>query len=125
MGGVPEVPAVWRSTLLPLALLAALTGTPLRQAEAAADLARSLAELDQGHVIEPVDGGVGDESDATVLKAGHDAGPVLSTLPPATLDALAPTLPPPLDLAPAPDGRPPRPPSATARRLARLQRYRF
>src|SRR5262249_42015003 len=37
-----EVPDVWRPTMFLLCLIAALAGTPLRQAEAAGDLARSL-----------------------------------------------------------------------------------
>jgi hypothetical protein len=56
-----------------LCLIAALSGTPLRQAEAAEDFARSLGEMTQGHVLEAIDGGVGDDSDASILKAGPDA----------------------------------------------------
>ena len=45
-----------------LALLAALSGTPLRQAEAASDFARSAAEWLQAGSVEEPDGGVGDDS---------------------------------------------------------------
>lgn len=72
-----------------LSMLAALAGTPLRQAEAASDLARSLAELLPGTDIEPSDGGVGDDSDVGMLTVSHclaadvtAAGP--SFLPPPT-----------------------------------------
>ncbi len=49
-----------------LSLIAVLAGTPLRLAEAADDLARSFAEADGGVGLEGVDGGVGDDSDATI-----------------------------------------------------------
>jgi hypothetical protein len=49
-----------------LSLIAVLAGTPLRLAEAADDLARSLAETDNGVNLEQVDGGVGDDSGATI-----------------------------------------------------------
>jgi hypothetical protein len=55
-----------------LTLLAALTGTPLRQAEAANDLVRLLANLGGGDDIEEVDGGVGDDPGVMVLKAGSN-----------------------------------------------------
>jgi hypothetical protein len=51
-----------------LCLLAALTGTPLRQAEAAADFARSLAELTVAVNLEEVDGGVGDDTETATWK---------------------------------------------------------
>lgn len=54
-----------------LALLAALTGTSLRQAEAANDLARSLAEFSQDADLEAPDGGVGDDSGVVTLTASH------------------------------------------------------
>ncbi len=54
-----------------LSLLAALTGTPLRQAEAAADLSRSLAVLFQPANLEPPDGGVGDDSGVVIATATH------------------------------------------------------
>ena len=54
-----------------LSTLAALTGTPLRQAEAAADLTRSLAELSHLADIETSDGGVGDDLDVGTLTVSH------------------------------------------------------
>jgi hypothetical protein len=63
---------VWRFTMFPLCLIAALSGTPLRQAEAADDFARSLGELGQVGIIETIDGGVGDDKEASILKAGGD-----------------------------------------------------
>ena len=49
-----------------LSLIAVLAGTPLRLAEAAHDLACSLAELDGGEGVEAPDGGIGDDSGATI-----------------------------------------------------------
>ena len=60
---------MWRHLMLVLCLIAASSGTPLRQAEAASDFARSLAELGEGHV-ETIDGGVGDDAEIAVMKAG-------------------------------------------------------
>jgi hypothetical protein len=56
-----------------LFLVLALAGQPLRHAEAASDLARSLAHLAAGDTIEVPDGGVGDDSGVAVVKAetGH------------------------------------------------------
>jgi len=56
-----------------LSMLAALTGTPLRQAEAASDLARSFAEMVQDANLELPDGGVGDDSGVGTLTASHGA----------------------------------------------------
>jgi hypothetical protein len=63
---------VWRLTMFLLCLVAALSATPLRQAEAADDFARSVGEFGQGDVIKTVDGGVGDDKEASILKAGSD-----------------------------------------------------
>ena len=63
---------MWRVTMFLLCLIAALSGTPLRQAEAADDFARSIAEFGQGDVIQTIDGGVGDDTEASILKAGSD-----------------------------------------------------
>jgi hypothetical protein len=52
-----------------LCLIAALCGTPLRQSEAADDFSRAQEELAGGHTLDSVDGGVGDDSGETVLKA--------------------------------------------------------
>jgi hypothetical protein len=51
-----------------LCLLAAATGTPLRQAEAADDLSRALAKLFQPAHIETPDGRVGDDSGVGTLE---------------------------------------------------------
>jgi len=48
--------------LFGLSLVAILSATPSRQAEAADDFARSMAELGEGNRVEEVDGGVGDDS---------------------------------------------------------------
>jgi hypothetical protein len=58
--------------MLLLSLIAALCGTPLRQAEAASDLARSLAEVGDQDILEPEDGGIGDDSGVTI-KAGCES----------------------------------------------------
>jgi hypothetical protein len=63
---------MWHLSMLLLCLIAALSGTPLRQAEAADDFARSIGELGQGNVIQTIDGGVGDDTEASILKAGID-----------------------------------------------------
>jgi hypothetical protein len=49
-----------------LSLIAALAGTPLRLAEAADDMARSVAEFGVGDALGVPDGGVGDDSGATI-----------------------------------------------------------
>ena len=69
-------------------LLAALAGTPLRQAEAADDLSRSLAELVQPAHIESLDGGIGDDAEVGTLEdtgqgdlePGSDAQPFADAL---------------------------------------------
>jgi hypothetical protein len=63
---------MWRLSMFLLCLIAALSGTPLRQAEAADDFARSIGGLEQGGVIQTIDGGVGDDAEASILKAGID-----------------------------------------------------
>jgi hypothetical protein len=73
--------AMWRLTMFLLCLIAALSGTPLRQAEAADDFARSLSEMRQGQVIETIDGGIGDDSEASILKAGGDTHLLAATVP--------------------------------------------
>jgi hypothetical protein len=64
--------AMWRLTMFMMCLIAAMSGTPLRQAEAADDFARSIGGLGQGNVIETLDGGVGDDTEVSILKAGND-----------------------------------------------------
>ena len=54
-----------------ITLIAALTGTPLRQAEAADDLCRAMLDLlPTGHIEIP-DGGVGDDSEVGTLSGPH------------------------------------------------------
>jgi hypothetical protein len=60
---------MWRPTMFVLSLIAALAGTPLREAEAANDFARSFGENGHGDAIETIDGGVGDDTEVTILKA--------------------------------------------------------
>jgi hypothetical protein len=67
-----EVTAVRRVSMVVVCLVAALSGIPLRQAEAASDFMRSVAELGEEPGIEVVDGGVGDDSGATVLTVRCD-----------------------------------------------------
>ncbi len=106
-----------------LAMLAALAGTPLRIAEAADDLARALAEVAGDSEIEVIDGGVGDDSGATIRgdvaqapdSSGELLGPVLF---------LAPD-PPGLGLSPESTDGPTVPRSARPpRRFAVLLRFR-
>jgi len=75
-----EVGTVWRLTMFLLCLIAALSGTPLRQAEAASDFARSLGELRQGTLFETIDGGVGDDQEESILKAGGDTHSLAATI---------------------------------------------
>ena len=124
-----EVTTVWRLAMSVLCLIAALAGSPLRQAEAAGDLARSLSELDGGAVIEEIDGGVGDDSGETILSVGrHTCTDPTSHLAsigqvPA-FTAIAPAIP--RDVDGLPPARPMGLPSAhRARRHAWLQAFRF
>ncbi len=63
---------MWRLTMFLLCLIAAVSGTPLRQAEAASDFIRSFGEFGPGNSIETIDGGVGDDPEASILNAGDD-----------------------------------------------------
>ncbi|SIO56268.1 hypothetical protein SAMN05444166_5210 [Singulisphaera sp. GP187] len=54
-----------------LSLFAALTGTPLRQAEAADDFARSFSQWFQPATLQTLDGGVGDDSGVVTLTQMH------------------------------------------------------
>jgi hypothetical protein len=107
-----------------LSLIACLAGTPLRQAEAAHDLSRSIDELDGGALVEEVDGGVGD--DAHVAVKGSVADVPIPDLSPsagwplAIFSPIAVRGPDPIRAAEA--GPPP--PDLPGRRLARLQRFR-
>src|SRR4051812_8046257 len=77
-----------------MTLIAALTGTPLRQAEAADDLCRSMIELLQTANLEIPDGGVGDDSGVGTLSGPHTCG-LADPLPSA-----APLLLPPVSAGP-------------------------
>jgi hypothetical protein len=77
---------MWRVTMFLLCLIAVLSGTPLRQTEAANDFARSFGESGQGDVIETIDGGVGDDEEASILKAGGDTHSLAATILLATAD---------------------------------------
>jgi hypothetical protein len=62
--------------MLAICLIAALSGAPLRQAEAANDFVRQHAGTAEESVIEQVDGGVGDDSGETILKHGYGIQPL-------------------------------------------------
>jgi len=55
----------WCRIWFPIALILAFSGTPLRLAEAASDLARSIVESGSG-AIEEIDGGVGDDQGESI-----------------------------------------------------------
>lgn len=74
---------MWHWSMLLLCLIAALSGTPLRQAEAASDFACSLAELGEDHV-EVIDGGVGDDANIAVMKAASESYSFRAMMPLAT-----------------------------------------
>lgn len=120
---------MWRPSMFLLCLIAALAGSPLRQAEAAGDLARSVAELEGGDVIGTIDGGVGDDAGETILTVGGRtcadplrAGPAIEPgLGPSP--SLVATPPPGPD--PRSPHRPGRPIADPARRQAWLQDFRF
>ena len=83
---------MWRASMLLLCLIAALSGTLLRQAEAAGDFARAQAEHGKGRV-DGIDGGVGDDAELAVRNAGDDTPSLRAMIPPVAEDFLAPPLP--------------------------------
>lgn len=115
---------MWRPTMTLLCLVAALSAAPLRHAEAANDLARSLDTLGAGHVIEMIDGGVGDDAGETVLKAGCDTHLDLA-MTPLAIGWIAPPFLPPRSLTGTDDhhraGRAASLPAGSVRRHAWLQ----
>jgi hypothetical protein len=117
---------MWRSVMFLLCLIAAISGTPLRQAEAASDLARSLEEPVPGDDILVPDGGVGDDSDATIKAENHDVRGSIALVAhflPAHLSVLLPAHGQwPFDRPSIP---PPRATSSQSLRLARLQCFLF
>ena len=112
---------MWRWTMLVMCLIAALSGTPLRQAEAASDLARALADLDASGDVEVPDGGVGDDSGATIKSENTSASSVmvLCTEVSPGLSSLAGRRS--MHQSNPLDHRPPRSCAARSARLARLQ----
>ncbi len=115
--------AVWRPLMFLLCLVAASSGTPLRQAEAADDIARTLAGSgDSG--IEVVAGGVGDDSGETVVDRGGPGHAIADTIPGAALSDRAPAVPDRSAASIARTAATPRPRWAP-RRHAWLQRFLF
>src|SRR4051794_37133702 len=103
-----------------LSLIVALAGTPLRLAEAASDLARSLEEAGDGWNIEEVDGGVGDDSGATLRADVAHVSDVMATADvlPASL---GPALARPVLISRLANSPPARSPANLSRRCALLQ----
>ncbi len=92
---------MWRLTMFLLCLTAAFSGTLLRQAEAASDFERARGEILHGNVIELIDGGVGDDSGATITRAGGNThlspatgllAPAATVFPPPSRDSSLPIL---------------------------------
>lgn len=116
----------WWRVMFALSLIAVLSATPARQVEAAADLARTMAEVGEGSRCEEVDGGVGDDSlEATRGELPTDVMAELipawsGTAPRALPDCLIPN---PSCSPVAP--RDPDPPPRGADRQARLCCFRF
>jgi hypothetical protein len=117
-----------------LCLIAAMSGVPLRQAEAASDFVRALGALaDAGAALAEPDGGVGDDQAETVLKT--DVGQNLqcaraytsdissaTDFPPSLFRGLSVSAP----VIPAPrEERALWLPTGAARRQSRLQLYLF
>jgi hypothetical protein len=103
-----------------LSLIAALAGTPMRLAEAADDIACSLAELGGGGVVEIPDGGVGDDPEAAIrADVRHLAYTFADADGLSGCPILAPPFPPRILRPQA--GRPTRPAVSLPRRLALLQ----
>ena len=83
---------MWRFTMFFSCLIAALAGSPLRQAEAAGDLGLAGRRV-VGDVIETVDGGVGDDAGETTLTASGRACAGRKFEYPESMTALAPRTP--------------------------------
>jgi hypothetical protein len=62
---------MWRRTMLLICLISAVSGTPLRQAEAASDFARSVGEIGESGIDAP-DDGVGDDSEVAIKAQNTD-----------------------------------------------------
>jgi hypothetical protein len=85
-GAYRKIDGMWRLSMFLLCLIAALSGTPLRQAEAADDFARTFGESGQSDVLHTVDGGVGDDKEVSVLKVGGETQSLPATILLATVD---------------------------------------
>ncbi len=105
-----------------LALILAFSGTPFRLAEAADDLARSLAGPEVGGEFEVVNGGVGDDSGETVrAEFAHDSIDAPSEWVPTTISPFDPPVslqPPGLDEDP-----PFHPPASSPPSYIRFERF--
>lgn len=110
-----------RRLMFTLSLIAVLSATPLRQAEAAHDFACAVGDPDEGTEIEVPDGGVGDDSDATI-RASITSAPTTFTfleITPPDPDRLLLRL----RLTHGREWPPPRPEVRLLRRLADLQSF--
>ncbi len=115
----------WR-LMFGISLVAILSGSLSRQAEAASDLARTLAELGGDDRVEEVDGGVGDDSLEALEADLAGSGALAAIAPePSGLDAWS-------GVPPSEPGRgwtnPPiisRLSTQSSRRQATLQRFLF
>jgi hypothetical protein len=113
-----------RRAMFLLGLIAALTGTPLRQAATADDFAASLAELGRGDLVEAIDGGVGDDSGETIAAARVDFLAELAQ-PDAQLASYCTMAPRPVSLSQHAIDPIARPPAGFSRRHAWLQCFLF
>ena len=115
-----------RRGMIGLALLLVLLGTPARQAEAAADLARTASESGQDDRVEEVDGGVGDDQ-LEAPRGDSSIATAALVISPGSTDSFAPLESPRLipirSIARSRD-RPPPPCPTSLVRLATLQRFR-
>jgi hypothetical protein len=111
-----------RRLMFLLSLIAALAGTPLRMAEAAHDFACSVAETGSSDVMEEPDGGVGDDSNATI-KADPTNAPDPNTSASILPGCPGLTLPPSWHVLKELADPPPRPVAKLPQRLARLQSF--
>jgi hypothetical protein len=125
----PGVGPMWRCTMFLMCLIAALSGTLLRQAEAANDFVRSHSESGPGQVVEMIDGGVGDDSGETILNPGGDTRPLSAAILPAMPDACMTPLVPASSLLDGANRRRAEPlaaiPTGSAQRHAWLQCFQF
>ncbi len=81
---------MWRPTMSLMCLIAALSGTPLRQAEAVHDFSHAIADVGVGDVVDEPDGGVGDDAGDAILAAGNDERSPRTTVTPAVAEGISP-----------------------------------